>query len=49
VGEPLLPILHEARVTTMQGVGMLLNDEERFEGETGPAYVQERSVRLVKE
>jgi len=46
VGEPSLPILHEARVTTMHGAGMLLKGEERPEGETGPAYVQEWSVRL---
>jgi len=46
VGDPLLPILHEARVTTMHGAGMLLKGEERPEGDTGPAYVQEWSVRL---
>lgn len=46
VGEPLIPILHEARLTTMHGPGMLLKGEERPQGEKGPAYIQEWSVRL---
>lgn len=46
VGDPLIPILHEARLTTMHGSGMLLKGEERPQGDKGPAYVQEWSVRL---
>jgi len=46
VGDPLIPILHEARLTTMHGAGMLLRGEERPQGDKGPAYVQEWSVRL---
>lgn len=46
VGDPLIPILHEARLTTMHGPGMLLKGEERPQGDKGPAYVQEWSVRL---
>lgn len=46
VGDPLIPILHEAKLTTMHGAGMLLKGEERPQGDKGPAYVQEWSVRL---
>ncbi len=45
VAEPLL-ILHEAKLTTMHGVGMLLKGEERPAGDNGPAYIQEWSIRL---
>lgn len=45
VGDPLLPTLYEVRLTTMHGPGMLLKGEERPEGGTGPAYVQEWSIR----
>jgi len=46
VDNELLPTLHEARLTTMHGVGMLLKGEERPQGDKGPAYVQEWSVRF---
>ena len=46
VDNELLPTLHEARLTTMHGAGMLLKGEERPQGDKGPAYVQEWSVRL---
>ncbi len=46
VGDPLLPVLHEAKLTTMHGNGMLLKGEERLQGSKGPAYIQEWSVRL---
>jgi len=46
VGDPLIPVLHEARLTTMHGPGMLLKGEERPQGDKGPAYIQEWSVRL---
>lgn len=46
IGDPLIPTLYEARLTTMHGAGMLLKGEERPQGEKGPAYVQEWSVRL---
>ena len=49
VGEPLLPLLYDARVTTMHNAGMLIKGEERPEGDTGPAYVQEWSIRLGRE
>ncbi len=45
VADPLL-VLYEARLTTMHGAGMLLKGEERPQGDKGPAYVQEWSVRL---
>jgi hypothetical protein len=46
VGAPLLPDLYEVRLITMNGAGMLLKGEERPQGDTGPAYVQEWSVRV---
>jgi hypothetical protein len=46
VGDPLLPMLYEAKLTTMHSNGMLLKGEERPQGDTGPAYVQEWSVRF---
>lgn len=46
VADPLLPVLHDVRLTTMHGQGMLLKGEERPQGDAGPAYVQEWSIRL---
>lgn len=46
VGDPLLPLLYEARLVTMHSQGMLFKGEERPQGDAGPAYVQEWSVRL---
>lgn len=46
IGDSLLPVLYEVRLTTMHGPGMLLKGEERPQGSAGPAYVQEWSVRL---
>jgi len=46
VAEPLLPALYDVRLTTMHGPGMLLKGEERPQGDKGPAYVQEWSVRF---
>ena len=46
VGEPLLPTLYEVRITTMHGPAMLLKGEDRPQGDAGPAYVQEWSVRF---
>ncbi len=48
VGDPLIPILYEAKLTTMHGPGMLLKGEERPQGDKGPAYVQEWSVRFER-
>ena len=45
IGDPLLPTLYEARLTTMHGLAMLLKGEERPSGDAGPAYVQEWSIR----
>ena len=45
VGEPLL-VLYDARLTTMTSNGMLFKGEERPQGNDGPAYVQEWSVRF---
>lgn len=44
VGDSLFPRLYEARLTTMHGDKMLFKGEERPQGDTGPAYVQEWSV-----
>lgn len=46
VGAPLLPILYEARLVTMQSTSMLFRGEERPQGDDGPAYVQEWAVRI---
>ena len=46
VGDPLIPLLYEAKLTTMTDGGMLLKGEERPQGDAGPAYVQEWSVRF---
>lgn len=46
VGESLLPCLYDARLTTMHSGGMLFKGEERPQGNEGPAYVQEWSVRI---
>jgi len=46
VGDPLLPTLYDVRLTTMTGPGMLFKGEERPQGDAGPAYVQEWSVRM---
>ncbi|WP_314435596.1 hypothetical protein [Massilia timonae] len=45
VAEPLL-VLYEARLTTMNSAGLLLKGEERPQGDKGPAYIQEWSVRF---
>jgi hypothetical protein len=47
VGDSLFPRLYEARLITMHSGGMLFRGEERPEGESGPAYVQEWSVKIV--
>ena len=46
VGDPLLPVLYEAKLATMTDGGMLLKGEERPQGDAGPAYVQEWSIRF---
>lgn len=46
VGDPLVPTLYEARLTTMNSAGLLLKGEERPQGDAGPAYVQEWTVRF---
>ncbi len=46
VGGPLIPILHEAKLTTMHGTSMLLKGEERPVADKGQSYVQEWSVRF---
>ncbi|MEH6435762.1 hypothetical protein [Massilia sp. DD77] len=46
VGDPLIPMLYDAKLTTMTDGGMLLKGEERPQGDTGPAYIQEWSVRF---
>jgi len=45
IGDPLIPVLHDVRLATMHGPGMLLRGEERPQGDTGPAYIQEWSIR----
>lgn len=45
VAAPLL-VLYDARLTTMHSGGMLFKGEERPQGNDGPAYVQEWSVRI---
>jgi hypothetical protein len=47
VHAPLLPLLYEARLTTMHGDKMLFKGEERPQGEAGPVYVQEWAVQIV--
>ena len=47
VSAPLFPILHDAKLITMHGEGMLFKGEERPQGDAGPAYVQEWSVRIL--
>lgn len=47
VHAPLFPVLHDAKLTTMHGEGMLFKGEERPQGDDGPAYTQEWSVRLT--
>lgn len=44
VGEPLLPVLYDAKLITMHSRGMLFKGEERPQGDAGPAYIQEWSV-----
>lgn len=44
VGESLFPRLYEARLVTMHGNKMLFKGEERPEGDSGPAFVQEWTV-----
>lgn len=41
VGDSLLPQLYDARLITMTQHKMLFKGEERPQGDTGPAYVQE--------
>lgn len=45
VHAPLLPVLYEARLITLHGDKMLFKGEERPQGDAGPAYTQEWSVR----
>lgn len=47
VHAPLLPVLYEAKLTTMGGERMLFKGEERPQGDAGPAFVQEWSVQVV--
>lgn len=46
VGDPLIPTLYDARLTTMNNAGLLLKGEERPQGDAGPAYIQEWAVRF---
>jgi hypothetical protein len=46
VGPGLLPSLYEARLVAMHTGGMLFRGEERPQGDDGPTYVQEWSVRF---
>ena len=46
VGDPLIPVLYEAKLRTMTDGGMLLRGEKRLQGDTGPAYIQEWPVRF---
>jgi hypothetical protein len=43
---PLFPVLRDAKLTTMHGDKMLFKGEEQPQGDAGPAYVQEWSVRI---
>ena len=47
VGNSLFPRLYDARLTTMHGDKMLFKGEERPQGDSGPAYVQEWSVVVL--
>lgn len=46
IGEPLIPSLYCAKLITMTDAGMLFKGEERPQGDAGPAYIQEWSVRF---
>ncbi len=46
VGDPLLPLLYDAKLVSMHDRGMLFKGEERPQGDAGPAYIQEWSVML---
>ncbi len=48
VGDPLLPVLYDARLVSMHGTGMLFKGEERPQGDAGPAYIQEWSVMVER-
>lgn len=50
VGGSLLPLLYDARVTTMQNAGMLIEGEERPEGDEGPGLCSGvvRQIRPAK-
>lgn len=48
VGGSLLPDLYDAKLVTMNEHGMLFKGEERPQGDTGPAYIQEWSVMVEK-
>ncbi|GAB3378014.1 hypothetical protein GCM10027317_21250 [Massilia agri] len=46
MGNPLIPLLCNAKLITMNEHGMLHKDEERPQSDAGPAYTQEWSARL---
>ena len=46
VGDPLIPLLYDAKLISMHGTGMLFKGEERPQGDAGPAYIQEWSVMI---
>lgn len=41
VGDSLFPMRYEARLITMTDTKMLFKGEERPQGDTGPAYIQD--------
>lgn len=46
VGEPLIPLLYDAKLISAHGNGMLFKGEERPQGDAGPAFIQEWSVMI---
>ncbi len=46
VGDPLIPLLYDAKLVSMHDRGMLFKGEERPQGDAGPAYIQEWSVMI---
>jgi hypothetical protein len=46
VGDPLIPLLYDAKLISMHGSGMLFKGQERPQGDPGPAYIQEWSVQV---
>lgn len=46
LGDPMIPLLYDAKLISMHNQGMLFKGEERPQGDGGPAYIQEWSVMV---